>query len=87
MDRHSVKIPRVVKSRKKLRWYVPFYSCWINLINTIWIQENTNSSDVLPVGEESAIGVVAEEIAAQPVNIIGDEAIGEPVVEQVCICL
>ncbi len=33
------------------------------------------------------IGVVAEEIAAQPVNIIGDEAIGEPVVEQVCICL
>ena len=87
MDRHSVKIPRVVESRKELRWCVPFYSCWINLLNPVWIQENTNSSDVLPVGEESAIGVVAEEIAAQPVNIIGDEAIGEPVVEQVCICL
>ena len=33
------------------------------------------------------IGVVAEEIAAQPVNIIGDEAIGEPVVEQVYVYL
>ncbi len=27
-----------------------------------------------------------EEIAAQPVSIIGDEAIGKPVVEQMCIC-
>ena len=36
-------------------------------------------SDGTPVGEAAAIGGVAEEIAAEPVNIIGDEAIGEPV--------
>ena len=33
----------------------------------------------MPVGEVAAIGGVAEEIAAQPVNRIGDEAIGEQV--------
>ena len=36
-------------------------------------------SDGTPVGEAAAIGVVAEEIAAQPVNTIVDEAIGEQV--------
>ena len=36
-------------------------------------------SDGTPVGEAAAIGVVAEEFAAQPVNTIVDEAIGEQV--------
>ena len=36
-------------------------------------------SDGTPVREAAAIGVVAEEIAAQPVNTIVDEAIGEQV--------
>ena len=36
-------------------------------------------SDRTPVGEAAAIGGVAEEIAAQPVNTIVDEAIGEQV--------
>ena len=36
-------------------------------------------SDGTPVGEAAAIGVVAEEIAAQPVNTIVGEAIGEQV--------
>ena len=36
-------------------------------------------SDGTPVGEAAAIGGVAEEIAAQPVNTIVDEEIGAQV--------